>query len=420
VHDRTGKNPWRGDDGRATVAVASCTDYTTERVDGAVRQVVRLLGGLDRFVTPGTRVLLKPNLLQGLPPERSVSTHPAVVGAMARLLLAHGCTVTLADSPGGGIRYTGPNLKRAYQEAGYEALARENGFTLNLDTGSEVVPYPGGNVCTRFPLIAPARASDHIVVVSKAKTHVLTLLTGGTKNLFGLIPGLEKPLFHSRFQEPRRFAGMLVDLNLMLQPSLQVVDAVVAMEGDGPTGGSPRSLGVILAGADPLAVDMVLCRLMSLDPLDVPILAYAVSAGLCRCDGRDIDLLGDPLEPFVLHDFRKPSTYQGPGRGMRVKPLFRAVHRLGRVYALRPSVVPGSCTGCGRCATICPGRAITLQGRRARIDLSRCIRCYCCHEMCSGGAIRLGRGPAGSLLHRILRWEASDRDDGAGQDGAAR
>ncbi|OPX67025.1 MAG: ferredoxin [Methanoregulaceae archaeon PtaB.Bin056] len=398
-------------DGPVPVAIVKCQDYEPDQVYDALRRAVSLAGGPDSYVAFGSHVLVKPNLLQGLPPERAVCTHPAVVAAVIRLLRERGCEVTLADSPGGGIRYTPASLARQYERAGYGSLAGDPGCTLNLDTGSDTAKYPEGKVCREFPLIRPYFSSDHVVVVSKAKTHVLTLLSGATKNLFGLVPGLEKPLLHSRFPSGERFGEMLIDLNLLVRPSLQVADAIVIMEGDGPTSGTPRHLGFLLVSPSPLALDMVLCRLMSLDPMDVAYLRCAMERGLLSPDGSDIEIIGDPLPPCTAPPVKKPRTCSGVGGGMQVTPLFRAVHAFGKVYAMRPSVDPDRCTGCGKCTAICPVHAITLTGGRARISPRHCIRCYCCHEMCTDGALLLGRGVAGSLIHRLFLACGFARDE---------
>jgi len=174
-----------------TVALARCTAYDREEVTRSVRQVVDLLGGIESFISPGSRVLVKPNLLQGLPPERCVTTHPEVVRAVCVLLQSIGCFVVIADSPGGGIRYTPASLRSLYQAAGYDQVAAETGALLNYDTGFYEHPFPEGRLAKRFPVILPVRDADHIVVVSKAKTHLWPLFSGGAKNLFGVIPGLE-------------------------------------------------------------------------------------------------------------------------------------------------------------------------------------------------------------------------------------
>ncbi|MBP1929271.1 uncharacterized protein (DUF362 family)/Pyruvate/2-oxoacid:ferredoxin oxidoreductase delta subunit [Methanolinea mesophila] len=385
------------------MSIVSCPLYRPGEVTEAVRRAVDLLGGIGRFIPAGSQVMLKPNLLQGLPPERAVATHPEVIRAVALLLIQAGATVTLADSPGGGIRYTSGNLRHAYDAAGYARVAEELGFTLNFSPGYSVRSHPDGEVVKQFPLIDPVLGADTIVSVSKAKGHILTLLTGATKNLFGVIPGLEKPVFHARFPEPERFAGMLLDLHALLRPALHIVDAVVGMEGDGPTGGDPRQVGVILAGTNAVAVDYVLCRVLGMEPLDVPVIRAAVARGWLDEKGADIAVLGEPLEHVKVRNFKKPSTYRGEGKGIREKRFLRALYTLGRVYAMRPRTVRHRCTCCGKCAAICPAGAIRIERGGAVIDLSRCIRCYCCHEMCTDNAIMLEQGIAGKVMAKIIR-----------------
>ena len=401
--DEEDKNRELSTHGLHTVSIVACDEYEPEKVLAAVERAVDLLGGIGRFVPAGSQVLLKPNILQGLPPERAVATHPHVVRAVALLLIGAGSSVTLADSPGAGIRYVPGNLRKAYEVSGYSRVADELGFHLNLSTGYSDRPFPDGKVIKQFPLIDPATSADRIVSVSKAKTHVLTLLTGATKNLFGLVPGLEKPIFHARFPKQERFADMLLDLHSCVGPHLHIVDGIVGMEGDGPTGGEPRPLGVVLAGTNAVAVDHVLCRILGIEPLDVPVIRAAVARGWLDVHGSNIVILGDPLETVSVTDFKKPSTYLGEGKGIKEKRLVQALYRLGRVYALRPRIIPLHCIKCGKCSGICPAGAISIEEGGAVIDRSRCIRCYCCHEMCTEDAIVLERGVAGKVLQKILR-----------------
>ncbi|BBL67311.1 DUF362 domain-containing protein [Methanoculleus chikugoensis] len=390
----------RTDSRDATVAVVRCDDYVPETVDAAVRRAVELVGGIRRFVAPGESILLKPNLLQGQEPERCVTTHPTVVAAVARLLVEHGCRVVIGDSPGAGIVYSEANLRRAYSRSGFAAAAEKAGAVLNYDTGSETVSFPEGEVMKQFSIITPAVRADAIVVVSKAKTHMWTRMTGAAKNLFGLIPGLEKPVHHFRFQDEYAFGRMLVDLNECMKPRLQIVDAVVGMEGDGPQSGNPRKIGVILAGSDYAAVDTVLARLIGIDPLEIGSTRSAAERGLF--DPEDVRTVGDDPATFTVPDFRKPSTYASGRTGVWRRVVQAVVRRFGRTYAPRPGVIASSCIGCGKCERICPVHAITVTEGRATIDLSRCIRCYCCHEICTEHAIGLSRSLPGRLLARLL------------------
>jgi len=382
-----------------TVALARCAAYDRDEVTRAVRRTIDLLGGIESFITPGSRVLVKPNLLQGLPPERCVTTHPEVVRAVCDLLRSIGCSVTIADSPGGGIRYTPANLRSLYQAAGYDRVAEETGAVLNYDTGFYEHAFAEGRMAKRFPVILPVRDADHIVVVSKAKTHLWTLFSGGTKNLFGVVPGLEKPLHHARFREPLHFGGMIADLNEAISPSLQLMDAVVAMEGDGPSSGRPRPLGAILASPDWTAIDVIACRLIGIPPLDVPTIRAVADRGGLPNGGTDIVLLGDDPATLAATGFRMPSTYRGEGKGLEKSLLLGALHRLGGLCALYPAIDHSRCERCRRCERICPVHAISWTGEAPEITRKACIRCYCCHEICPAGAIAVRPG----LIRRIIR-----------------
>jgi uncharacterized protein (DUF362 family)/ferredoxin len=382
-----------------TVSAIRCTTYDKNEVINGVRRAAESLGGIEAYITPGSRVLVKPNLLQGLPPDRCVTTHPAVVGAVCTLLRELGCRVVIADSPGGGIRYTPANLRFLYHAAGYDSIAEETGAELNYDTSFYEHSFSEGRYAKRFPVISPAKDCDHIVVVSKAKTHLWTLFSGGAKNLFGVIPGLEKPIHHARFQDPVHFGGMIVDLNEALRPSLQIMDSIIAMEGDGPSSGSPRPLGFLLASPDWTAIDVIACRMIGIPPLDVPTIKAAIDRGDTRSPHTDIILTGDEPDFPQIRDFRLPSTYRGEGKGLQKSLLLSTLHNLGRLSTLYPVPDRSRCEHCGRCAMICPVKAISFHSKIPEIHQKTCIRCYCCHEICPAGAIGLKPG----LAHRMIR-----------------
>ncbi len=366
------------------VALLACGSYAFEEVKQAVDEQFRLLS-LDGLLHDGMEVLVKPNLIMRSAPEAAAVTHPTVVAAVACWLREHGANVTIADSPGGV--YNPTVLRAIYRGTGYQAMAEEYGFLLNTDCSYEEVKNPGGTLCHEFPIIAPALRAELIVDVAKLKTHCMTMLSGTVKNMFGAVPGLMKPELHCRFPQKPEFCEMLVDLCSMLRPSICVLDGVTAMEGNGPTGGRPRHVGVLLAGRNPFAVDCAGARLIGMDPASIPLLAAGMRRGLCPGEG-DIRVLGGDPARFAVPDFLQPESKTSDF----IDRLPRFLRPLAsKVTTPIPKIRESACVGCGRCAESCPQHTITIENHVAKIHYQHCIRCYCCHEMCPMQAIDIKR-----------------------------
>lgn len=370
--------------------VASYEDAAA--LDAAVEAVFAALPA-EKQPTPASRVLLKPNLLARHAPDKAVTTHPALLRAVVAALRRQGVTdILLADSPGG--LYTPARMRALYEGTGMTALAKELGIALYDACKSVTVPAATGGLVREFELIEPVVQRDYLIDLPKMKTHVMTGASLSVKNLFGCIPGLKKAEWHTRFPDKERFGEMLTDLCRTVQPALTILDGVVGMEGDGPSGGSPRPLGLVLGGADPFLVDLAACRIMGIEPERVPYLAAGIRRGLCPAEFPAQALDGDEtlLRPAP---FRLPASY-GAGdtdfarhaRG----PVAWVLPRLERWAAPRPVVETAKCIGCGRCAEICPRHTIELN-KTARIRPADCIRCFCCHEMCPVQAIQVKRLP---------------------------
>jgi|AGTN01.1.fsa_nt_gi Uncharacterized conserved protein len=392
------------DTGVKKVSLVKCDDYGRENVEKSVRQAIDLIGGIGAFVSPGQKVLVKFNLLLGSAPEKCVTTDPAVVYAVAKLLKEHGCEVLLGDSPGSGLLYNEGVLRKHYAAAEYDKIAEELGVPLNYDVGYREVPAPASQTIKRFSIINPALDCDAVVVVSKAKTHALTYLSGAAKNIFGVVPGLEKPSFHARLPDAAAFGRMIVDLNDLVKPKLQIMDAIMGMEGDGPHSGTPRKIGAVLASADCHAIDVATSRLMSIEPMRVPTIVAAVERGYLHSDFGDVVMAGDPPEDLIVRDYNAPSTFLGQGskRSTRLRVISSILYKTVNASTPRPVIHSNKCTGCMKCARSCPVKTIAVVNKKPKIDYKKCIKCYCCHEMCDDHAISLERSMTGKVIARLV------------------
>ncbi|MCD4671221.1 MAG: DUF362 domain-containing protein, partial [Anaerolineaceae bacterium] len=251
------------------VALVRCNHYEQDAVNEAVGCGLTLLGGPQAFFKPGEHLLLKPNLLAADPPEKNTATHPAVFQAVARHLQEAGARLSYGDSPAAHRPLT------AARKAGIADAAEALNIPLADFTSGKTVSFPEGNLIKQFTIAQDVLAADGIINICKMKTHALTRLTGAVKNMFGCIPGVLKAEFHARLQNEDLFSQMLLDLNRLLPPRLNVMDGIIGMEGNGPRNGSPRPVHVLLFSTDPVALDATAARIMNLDPDLVPTLAWA-------------------------------------------------------------------------------------------------------------------------------------------------
>jgi uncharacterized protein (DUF362 family)/NAD-dependent dihydropyrimidine dehydrogenase PreA subunit len=375
------------------VYVAKCRDYQDDTVQAALQESLQSLPGVGGLIQPGQRVILKPNLLMAKPPERAITTHPALVKAVAKWVRQAGATPIIADSPGPGNIFTARVLRQVYEATGMIAAAEGNGAVLNYDVSTTTIRCPQGRASDAYSAVRAMLEADAIISLPKLKTHDLVQFTGATKNLFGTVPGAVKARYHANFPSVERFSAMLIDVLTSYQPILTVMDAVVGMEGDGPSAGEPRHIGLLLTSRDAVALDVVATALVGLDPATVPPIAAAVRRGLSSGRVRDVEVLGNRLDAVRVPDFRLPRT--GTHR-LRMVPAF--VPRWITNQLLGNPQAGSRCTACGVCVENCPVQAISLVAGIARTDLGRCIRCYCCHELCPEHAIELHL----PLLARLL------------------
>lgn len=380
------------------VYAASCPDY--EQAEACIRALVEQMGGMGRFVRPGERIVLKANLLRAAPPESAICTHPAVVEAVARLVKEAGGTPVICDSPGGALHKEAV-LRSLYEKTGMAAAAAAAGAELALDPSTRTVSLPEGKVLRQAEIITPVAEADGVIDLCKMKTHVLMSMTGAVKNLFGVIPGLSKVGYHATHPDHETFADVLLDLTGYVKPRLSLMDGILAMEGDGPgSSGTPRQAGLLLASANPLALDTAAGAIMNLPRQDNPVLLAAERRGLTPCRMEDVELIGGTVEELRMADYKFPASTKSNLMDF-LGPLARPAERLcKKAFSQTPRIDGAKCVGCGICAKSCPGQAIamTAPGKKARISQKACIHCYCCHELCPQRAVELHQSWLGRLL----------------------
>ena len=385
------------------VALVKCANYEQSNVDDAVRSAFDLLGGVQNFVKKGQTVVLKVNLVSRATPDNATTTHPSVVEAVGKLVQSLGARVVIADS--GGCAYTEAAMSGIYKSSGMTDVAIRNGFELNSDYGVALAEYQDASVGKKFEVLSVLENADVIINLCKLKTHSFTGLTNAVKNMFGAIPGLTKVEMHGKYRTLAVFGNFLYDILGYLgdKIALNISDAIMAMEGPGPTSGTPRFVGAIIASTNPAACDVVGARLMSLDPRALPNINTGIERGWLDND-CSVDILGANINDLIVKDFVTvmPNEFK-PFSDKVPRWLQPAVHRM---TTRRPVVNRRKCKGCKKCFEHCPVKAITMVPTKkggipkAKFDYSKCIRCFCCQELCPFQLVKVRSGIVYKILHR--------------------
>ena len=388
----------KSDNLQLDVSVVSCENYELGRAKYALQSLLEPLGGLD-FVKSGDKVVIKANLITFLHPDKAATTHPVLLSALTELLVERGASVVIGDSPGGPFSL--PYIKRVYAATGLTGC-ESAGAVLNLNTDICHGTFPEAKVMKEFTYTAYLGECDHIINFCKLKTHGMMGLTGGCKNMFGAIPGTDKPEYHYRYPNLTDFSRMLVDINAFFKPALTICDGVMAMEGNGPSMGKPRKMGLLAASKSPHKLDLVLAALIHMKREDVPTLEAAYERGLIPGTVQELSI-SEGWERFICPDFetigaRRGLLFTDETKGfagkLKAKVMKAAIQP-------KPRVNPEACIGCAKCANICPAKAISMKEKKPKVDYSKCIRCFCCQEFCPIGAMKVQRTAFSKLMEKI-------------------
>lgn len=376
------------------VSIVKCDSYDEVLVRKAVEASLEPLGGLKSIVKKGDRVLIKLNLLVSKEPDKAVTTHPSVAKAVVRMVQELGATPIMGDSPGG--TNTLSSYRSLLEKTGIKKVADETGCEIvDFDADRVEVFSDKSKVFKKFTLAKAVTEADVIIGLSKLKTHQLTYYTGGVKLLYGYIPGMLKAEYHLHTSnDTELFADLLLDLRETYPPALNIMDAVIGMEGDGPSNGIARKIGLVLASKSCTALDFAACSVVGFDPMKVPTVKKAYDRRVGPGSIGEVTVHGERIEAVAIKDFKKPKTFQA----MRIPSIFMKVAK--RAFASKPVIGASECKKCGKCAEHCPPKAMTFKkGFVPTINYNKCIRCFCCQELCPEGAVMVSK----PLIRKILK-----------------
>ena len=376
------------------VAAVACNEYDEASLDQKLYDLISTVDGFES-VKPGCIVGIKANLVSAMSPDKAATTHPALLASLVRLLLRHGAReVVVGDSPGG--LYNAAFVSRVYRASGMDAVVAAGG-RLNEDFGQSQGHFEQASVAHTFTYTSWIDQVDILINFCKLKSHGMMGMSNAAKNLFGIVPGTMKPEYHFRFPDHDAFADMLIDLAEFAKPVLSISDAIVGMQGNGPTQGNPRKIGVLLASKNPYNLDLVAAKIIGLGISDIPTLAAAARRGLSPDTPDKVEIISDTPLP-TLTDFEHVAVRRSLAFSGNQGILGRSFSFIARrVLSSRPTLRRG-CIGCKKCAEICPAKAIVMKNNKPTISRTDCIRCFCCQEFCPVGAMQVRR----TLIARLL------------------
>jgi len=360
---------------KSIVSIVRCGEYSQEIITNKIIESLTNIGGIDQFINSHTRVHIKPNLLSAKEPHKAVTTHPTIVKAVVEIIKKKGAQVFIGDSPAGISR----PIEEYWKITGISEIADQ--------TGANLIALEKKGVAERiinkksYFIAKPISDADVIINICKMKTHGLTLFTGAIKNMFGIIPGVRKGEFHKFAPKVKDFSNILVDIFEAAKPHINIMDAVEAMEGNGPSSGNPFKVGLILASTDAVALDAVASYIMGFVPNEILTTQIANNRKLGQIKFDQIEFHGVDKGEIIPLNIKLPSN-----RLYQPLPEFM-LKFLGNLIWLRPRVKPEVCKRCGICIQNCPVQAMSSRNGLPQIDDKICIKCFCCDEICPHNAI---------------------------------
>ena len=380
-----------------TVSIVKCEDYIYEDVKYSIKKSLDNIGGIEKYISKGETVFLKVNLLMKKRPEEATTTHPIFVQCLAEILVNYGCKVIIGDSPGGAFNEA--ILKGIYKVSGMEEAAKKSKAELNFNTKSIEITNHKGLILKKITRTDMLTNVDKVISVSKLKTHGMTRMTGAVKNMFGTIPGVLKAEYHLNMPNIYEFSNALIDICISANPVISIMDSIVAMEGNGPSSGTPRKIGAVLASANPYCLDMAAAYIINVSFESIPTIKNSILRGLCPSNIDEINLVGNNIKDFIIKDFKAPRIVNvNPYKDNMPKFVEKFVNMN---FQPRPIFNHNDCVGCGDCMKNCPPKAINMKEKKPYVNLDKCIRCFCCQELCPRKAVTIYRPLFFKLISKV-------------------
>jgi len=354
------------------IYTARCGGYDDKALPELIESYFK--SELDRLAS-AARILIKPNLLSASKPEKAVTTHPDFVSAVIKILKKFtDAELWLGDSPGGNYE----NYEKVLEVTGIKKAADENGVKIVCVENFGPVSKDG------FFYSSLADEVDLIINLAKLKTHSLTGLTLSVKNLFGLIPGNVKIGYHREYPQEDELGDRIYRFtNLISFKCLNIIDGIIAHEGDGPSKGTPVQIGIAAASSDAVGLDIAVSRMVGYRD------DFCLTTKAALQMGYDKSWIDVPETDIPLMKI--------PMSKKLILPVFIKRFLAEQIY-VKPVVLNKPCIKCMLCYKSCPVDAISLKDGYPLIDRKKCIECYCCHEVCESDAVGLDR----SWLHRLV------------------
>lgn len=370
---------------KENVFIARCLSYDQKSILKHIRRIIDWHGGASALIKPGQTVLLKPNMLSCKTPDKAATTHPAIVQAVAQIFKEANARVLIGDSPPAVFG----RADTYWQTTGFAEAAKNSGAELisfESMAKTELSIFTNGEN-KKVHVVKALFDADLVVNLPKLKTHNLTRITAAVKNLFGLVPGFQKAQWHKIYPKSVEFSNFITDLAIKLPTQLTILDAVEGMDGQGPAGGRKVFPGFILSSKNPVAIDRAICAATGIDEDSVAMLRRAKQLKWGPESVEEIEFAGDSLSSIMVKDFN------APGRPLQDRIPSMIIDKLKKLVWAGPVLKKGLCVKCGRCAEICPVKAINITENGAEFDRKLCISCFCCMEVCPVDAIEAEKSP---------------------------